>query len=82
MITGTTTGYNSTGSSMSRLRVRTSMAAKSVPTAARPMVQVTTIPASQKGWAKSRAVKRKSTSGSSTTSVAPSSATMPRSLPT
>ena len=38
MITGTVIGYNSTGSSTSRLRARTSIAANSVPTAANPSV--------------------------------------------
>ena len=36
--TGTVIGYSSTGSSTSRLRARTSIAAKSVPTAANPTV--------------------------------------------
>ena len=36
MITGIVIGYSSTGSSTSRLRARTSIAAKSVPTAAKP----------------------------------------------
>ena len=36
MMTGTVIGYNSTGSSTSRLRARTSIAANSVPTAAKP----------------------------------------------
>ena len=38
MMTGTVIGYSSTGSSTSRLRVRTSIAANSVPTAANPIV--------------------------------------------
>ena len=38
MMTGIVIGYNSTGSSTSRLRARTSIAANSVPTAANPSV--------------------------------------------
>src|SRR6185436_20413927 len=49
MMTGTVIGYNNTGSSTSRLRARTSIAAKSVPTAANPVVPVASIAASQNG---------------------------------
>src|SRR5918998_1759916 len=51
MITGTVTGYNSTGSRTSRLRARTSIAAKSVPTAAKPSVPLNTMDASHTGCA-------------------------------
>ena len=44
MMTGTVIGYNRTGSSTSRLRARTSIAANSVPTAANPSVPAASRP--------------------------------------
>src|SRR5207237_676345 len=49
MITGTVIGYNRIGSMISRVRDRTSMAAKSVPTAANPIVPVSSRPVSRSG---------------------------------
>ena len=46
MITGTVIGYSRIGSSTSRLRARTSIAANSVPTAANPTVPATSSAAS------------------------------------
>ena len=83
MITGTTTGYNSTGSSTSRLRARTSIAANSVPTAAKPTVHVSTMPASQNGWAnRRRGEEKRDERQQHALRCATSSATMPSSLPT
>ena len=56
--TGTAIGYNSTGSSTSRECTRTSIAAKSVPTDARPIVPVTSRPASSHGARPSGASNR------------------------
>ena len=52
MMTGIVIGYKSTGSSTSRLRARTSIAANSVPTEANPRVPAASRAASQSGLAK------------------------------
>src|SRR5215475_4248748 len=49
MMTGTVIGYNSTGSSTSRLRARTSIAENSVPTVANPIVPLNSTAPSQSG---------------------------------
>ena len=54
MMTGIVIGYNSTGSSTSRLRARTSIAANSVPTAANPSV-----PAASSAEQQERAVEER-----------------------
>src|SRR5262245_48707343 len=49
IMTGTVFGYNRIGSITSRLRARTSIAANSVPTTAKPVVPVSSSPASSSG---------------------------------
>ena len=82
IMTGTMTGYNNTGSSTSRLRARTSIAANSVPTAAKPSVPATRI-ASQPEWLLQQ--RRLEQQADQRHEHAPppraSSATMPSSLP-
>ena len=68
MMTGIVIGYNSTGSSTSRLRARTSIAANSVPTDANPMVPVTSSAASSTGRCSSAASNSSATSGTSISS--------------
>ena len=80
-MTGTVIGYNSTGSSTSRLRARTSIAANSVPTAAKPSVPAASSAASQPAAAAIGAWKNSPTSGTSTASTTASSSRMPASLP-
>ena len=54
IMTGIVIGYNRTGSSTSRLRARTSMAANSVPTAAKPSVPQASRAASSSGLVEDR----------------------------
>src|SRR5439155_1215871 len=82
MITGMVIGYNRIGSSTSRDRARTSMAAKSVPTAENPIVPVASNAASSSGREKSAAWNSRAVSGVSSASASPSSRRTPSSLPT
>ena len=82
MMTGTVIGYNSTGSSTSRLRARTSMAANSVPTAREadgPRQQNQRQP---HGMREQRRLEEKRHQRNEQDLAASSSATMPSSLPT
>jgi hypothetical protein len=80
-MTGIVIGYNSTGSRTSRLRARTSIAANSVPTDAKPSVPRTSRPASIAGCWRNAASNRNATSGTSTTSAARIMARTAASLP-
>ena len=75
-------GYNMMGSSTSRLRARTSIAAKSVPTAAKPSVPAATSKASGTPCSITGALNKRPISGTRTSSTSPISSRMPRSLPT
>ena len=57
-MTGIVIGYNSTGSSTSRLRARTSIAANSVPTAAKPSVPAASSPTSSSGCVEQRRLEQ------------------------
>ena len=81
MMTGIVIGYNSTGSSTSRLRARTSIAANSVPTAAKPSVPSASNATSSAGCLKSGAWNSSATIGTMSTSTSPSSVRIPSSLP-
>src|SRR3954471_918288 len=80
MITGMVIGYNRMGSSTSRERARTSIAANSVPTAANPSVPALSSSASSSGREKSAAWNSRATSGVSSASATASSSTTPSSL--
>src|SRR4051794_21519567 len=82
IITGMMIGYNRIGSSTSRERARTSIAANSVPTAQNPSVPPASSATSSSGRLNSGAWNIKATSGTSSSSASPSSASMPSSLPT
>ena len=71
MMTGIVIGYNSTGSSTSRLRARTSMAANSVPTAAKPSVPSASRATSSSGMLNSGAWNISATIGTISTSTKP-----------
>src|SRR5215472_5471763 len=63
MMTGIVTGYNRIGSSTSRVRVRTSIAANNVPTDAKPIVPSPSSATSSNGRAKNGAWKKNATMG-------------------
>src|SRR5690242_16021720 len=63
IITGTVIGYSNTGSSVSRLRTRTSIAANRVPTAAKPSVPAISSVISLPGNAKIGALNSNATNG-------------------
>src|SRR5439155_21939866 len=71
IITGIVIGYSRTGSSTSRLRARTSIAANNVPTAANPTVPVSSSPIISTGCAKSGARNIRPTRGTTNSSTAP-----------
>ena len=58
MMTGMVTGYNRIGNMISRARERTSIAAKSVPTEAKPTVPVTSSAARSSGKSKKRRLEQ------------------------
>ena len=77
-----TIGYNRIGSSTSRDRARTSIAANSVPTAQNPIVPPASRASSSSGRLNNGAWNISATIGTSSSSARPSSASMPSSLPT
>ena len=81
MITGIVIGYRRIGSRTSRVLALTSIAAKSVPTAAYPVVPSRSSNVMSSGRPNSAALKRNATIGTSRTSVANMSAMIPSSLP-